>query len=456
MTSIDTYEQAEAYLFGRINFERTTAGQGDFKLDRMRELLRLLGDPHERIPVVHVAGTKGKGSTAAMTASILRAAGYRVGLYTSPHIARFEERMTVDGAIPTAAQIVDLTRRVREATQRLDAHPDLGSPTFFEVVTAMGWLHFEDQRCDLVVLEVGLGGRLDSTNVCRPAACVITSISRDHTALLGTTLGSIAREKAGIIKPGVPVVCGAQTDEPLAAIREACRINGASLFLLDQDVRARIGEWIIADDATSAATPLIHRQIDVETPWRRHLELPVVLAGRHQARNAALAVSVSDVLNAHGWNVPADAVAAGLLEVDWPLRIEVVCRQPIVVLDAAHNWASAGALLATLDEEFADKPRTLIFAATRDKDVVGLLRRLLPRFERTILTQYVSNPRVVPVEQLREAALTLGVPHVLTADSPAAAWNLARTLCGKDELICGTGSFFLAAELRGLLQRGQA
>jgi dihydrofolate synthase/folylpolyglutamate synthase len=456
VTSIDTYEQAEAFLFGRINYERITAGQGDFKLDRMRELLRLLGDPQERIPVVHIAGTKGKGSTAAMTASILRAAGYRVGLYTSPHIARFEERMTVDGALPTAAQIVDLTRRVREATQQLDAHPDLGSPTFFEVVTATGWLHFESQQCDLVVLEVGLGGRLDSTNVCRPAACVITSISRDHTALLGTTLGSIAREKAGIIKAGVPVVCGTQGEESGNAIEDACRTNGASLCLLDRDVRLRIGSWITTDDAAAPVMPLVHRRIDIETPWRRHAELPIVLAGRHQARNAALAVTVCDVLNTRGWNIPADAVAAGLLHVDWPLRIEVVCRQPLVVLDAAHNWASAGALLATLDEEFAGKPRTLIFAATRDKDVIGLLRRLLPRFDRTILTQYISNPRVVPVEQLRDAALSLGASQTLTAESAEAAWNLALQLCGQDELICGTGSFFLAAELRGLLLSGRA
>lgn len=455
MTSIDTYEQAEEFLFGRINYERITAGQGDFKLDRMRELLRLLGDPQERLPVIHVAGTKGKGSTAAMTASILRAAGYRVGLYTSPHIARFEERMTVDGSLPTSPQIIELTRRVREAIQILEAHPELGSPTFFEVITAMGWLHFEQQRCDLAVLEVGLGGRLDSTNVCHPVACVITSISRDHTALLGTTLGSIAREKAGIIKPGVPVVSGVQGDESESAIREACRVNGAPLCLLDQDVHTRVGDWISTDDATAPATPLIHRRIDVATPWHRHSQLPIVLAGKHQARNAALAVTVCDVLNACGWNIPADAVSAGLLRVDWPLRIEVVRRKPVVVLDAAHNWASAGALVATLDEEFAGKPRTLIFAATRDKDVVGLLRRLLPRFDRTILTQYVTNPRLVPVEQLREAALSLGASQVLTADTPEVAWNLTRQLCGDEELICGTGSFFLAAELRGLLLNGQ-
>lgn len=451
MPSIDTYEQAEAFLFERINYERTAAAQEDFKLDRMRALLKLLGDPQERIPAVHVAGTKGKGSTAVMTASILRAAGYRVGLYTSPHIARFEERMTVDGALPGPDVVVDLARRVREATLALEANADLGSPTFFEIVTAMGWLHFAERQSDVVVLEVGLGGRLDSTNLCRPEVCVITSISRDHTALLGTTLASIAREKAGIVKPDVPVVCGANSAEAVDVIAEVCRANGADLCLLDRDIRTRVGDWLDGEESPSAEGPMIHRRIEVDTPWRSHRELPVVLAGRHQARNAALAVAASDVLLSRGWCVPPQAVTEGLLRVEWPVRIEVVRRRPFVVLDAAHNWASAGALLATLDEEFAGRRRTLIFASTRDKDVTGIMRRLLPRFDRTILTQYLSNPRVVPVTQLKEVAESLGERAVLTAETSQEAWNMTERLTGPDDLICVTGSFFLAAELRGLL-----
>ena len=220
---VQTYEQAIGFLFDRTNFERTPAfSKQDFKLDRMRRLLELLDNPQSRLPCIHIAGTKGKGSTAIMLAEMLSAAGHRVGLYTSPHVEAFEERMQVAGQRPTPDQIVDLVRRVQVAVRQCESDPQPFNPTFFEVTTALAWLFFETQQTEIVVLEVGLGGRLDSTNVCSPLTCVLTTISRDHTQMLGSTLSQIAAEKAGIVKPRVPVISGVIGDEAQAVIEETC------------------------------------------------------------------------------------------------------------------------------------------------------------------------------------------------------------------------------------------
>ena len=247
------------FLYGRINYERVQTGSystRDFKLDRVRQLLAGLGDPQEAVPAIHIAGTKGKGTTAAMTAGILEAAGFRVGLFTSPHISAFEERMTVGGRMPAREDIVHLANRVAEETHRMDQWPGQMSPTFFEITMAMGWLWFLFQNVDMVVLEVGLGGRLDATNVCRPLVCVITSISRDHTGLLGSTLAEIAAEKAGIIKPGVPVVSGVQNPEASDVIEEVCREQNAPLTVLDRDIHL-VSEPAIFRPHPAGTTPFI-------------------------------------------------------------------------------------------------------------------------------------------------------------------------------------------------------
>jgi dihydrofolate synthase/folylpolyglutamate synthase len=458
---VHTYEQAIEFLLSRVNYERVTGiafSSDDRKLDRMRRLLAEIGNPHEGLKVIHVAGTKGKGSTAAMAAAILTAAGYKTGLYTSPHISAFEERMVVDGAPPAPDHFVDLINRLIGPIERMDSGPDGPGPTYFELATALGWLYFRDCAVDLAVLEVGLGGRLDATNVCEPLACVITNISRDHTNVLGHTTPEIAREKAGIVKPGVPVVTGVASGPAGDVIAAVCRSQGSPLYRLGHELRRKIRHSApsgAADLIAGAAECAIDRElpaIDVETPWGQWKKLPLALRGEHQADNATLAVAATTLLGPLGWPMPDSAVARGLARVRWPARIEVLGSRPAVVVDAAHNWAATQALLRTLGRDFPHASRKiLIFAATRDKDVAGMLRLLLPRFDSVILTQYQTNPRGVPVAELAElVAATAAQPCHVAADAPA-AWRLAVHLAGADDLVCVTGSFFIAAEIRDLL-----
>lgn len=459
-----SYEQAIGFIFERINFERTPAGdKHDFKLSRMRRLLDFLGAPQNRLPTVHIAGTKGKGSTAIMLTEVLSSAGYRTGLYTSPHVVAFEERMQVAGQRPTPNQIVELVRRVQAAVICCESAASPFSPTFFEVTTALAWLFFEIQRADIVVLEVGLGGRLDSTNVCSPIACVLTTISRDHTQLLGSTLTQIAHEKAGIVKPQIPVICGVQSHEAQAVIAAVCREQQAELWQLGNDFSYSYTSHVSLKSGVTDPERLLtdFGTVDVETPVERWQSMPLTLAGEHQAHNAAVALATIDKLRQLGWNISREAARTGLANVRWPMRIEVLAQRPIVIVDAGHNWESISALGRTLEESFSSpapgKPssrRVLIFAATKDKDVVGIVRQLLPRFDTVILTQYLNNPRAVPPRSLQRLVQTVSDVACHVASTPAEAWQLARQITTSQDLICVTGSFFIATELRELILRG--
>lgn len=446
-SSVDTYEQAIEYLFSRINYERVTSySTSDFRLDRMREFLARLGNPQEKIPVVHVAGTKGKGSTAVMIAAALTASGYTTGLFTSPHISAFEERMAVDGHSPTPRMIVELVNSVMEAVTALDKMPGAMSPTYFEITTAMAWLYFVQQKARIAVLEVGLGGRLDATNVCRPEVTVITSISRDHTRQLGSRLSQIAREKAGILKPGVPVVSGATAAEALAVIESESRALDIPLHQFGRDFDS------VYDAGTSTgAQGLRTGHVDVVTRSARWTDLPAPLVGEHQARNTALAIAAIERLIERGWKLTQTSVREGLGNLRWPARIEVLRRDPTVIVDAAHNWAAVAALLQTLDSHFPARRRILVFAATRDKDVSGMLRQLLPRFDSVILTCYQNNPRGVSAEELVRMVAALGSTPVHLGADTVSAWKLAKRIATPADLICVTGSFFIAAELRELI-----
>jgi dihydrofolate synthase / folylpolyglutamate synthase len=445
-----SYEQAIEFLFSRVNFERLSGTEytaDDFKLDRMRELLGRLGDPQESIPAVHIAGTKGKGSTAALVAQIVSAAGIRTALFTSPHISAFEERMAVDGVIPGQDELARLVDRVAGVVADLDKTPGQMSPTYFEIATAMAWLYFRERRAEIAVLEVGMGGRLDATNVCRPAVSVITTISRDHTRQLGSRIEQIAREKAGIIKAGVPVVSGVTTDPARTVIAETCAAHAAPLFLFGRDFDCDYQPATIGPGEGAAAGG----RANVRTSRAVWSNLALPLVGEHQARNLALAAAAVERLQEQGWKIPAAAIPAGLVRLRWPGRIEILGRAPTVIVDAAHNWEAVAALLRTLDESFRSRRRILIFAATRDKDVSGMLRQLLPRVDSTVLTCCQNNPRHVPVESLSRLARQLSDQPLHVASDPAAAWKLAGRFAGAEDLICVTGSFFIAAELRELI-----
>lgn len=472
------YKSAVEFLRSRLDFERTPAiaySEQSFKLDRMSELLARLGDPQRPLRVVHIAGTKGKGSTASMVAAMLTAAGYRVGVFSSPHLFRVEERMAINGQPCSATELTELAALIEPHVRALETEAALGEqlrehqagevstpdrrsplatcfdggPTYFEITTAMALLHFARQAVDVAVLEVGLGGRLDSTNVCQPVVSVITSISYDHTRELGPTLTHIAGEKAGIIKPGVPVISGVTAAEPRGVIREKCALEGSPLWELATDFNFSYRAAQHLEQGSSQSV------IDFIGPDQQTISrIGLKLLGRHQGANAAVALAAICRLRELDFDVDDDAVRRGLAEATCPARVQVVARRPTVIIDAAHNVASVQALIETLDESFVARRRYLIFATTRDKDSVNMLRVLLPSFDQVLLTRYVSNPRGVPIDDLmlaaREACPELA-DRANAYPTPTAALAAIRAEVGGDDLVCIAGSFFLAADLHGEL-----
>lgn len=419
---ITSRDEAIAWLYSRVDFERMSPSltASDFKLDRMRNLLEHLGNPQNNVPVVHIAGTKGKGSTAAFITSILRDSGYRVGLFTSPHIERFEERIQVSGQQISEDGLTSLVGRLAGVAQTIDSAAQGMSPTFFELTTALAWLWFCECKVNIAVLEVGLGGRLDSTNICNPEVSVITTISRDHTHILGTRLSEIAAEKAGIIKQGIPVVTGVTNSEPLTVISEIAAALESPL--------------------TTVAAPLASSSSQCPDS--------LIPQSRHQQHNRDVALAAVGRLKDRGWKISEAAAGCLPVETTSPVRIERLRENPTVIVDAAHNWVSAGALVETIQSLPASGKRVLIFGTSQDKDVAGLCRRLLPHFDTVILTQYTTNQRGIAVGALDTVANRISTRSMHMEKDPADAWRAALRVCPEDGLICVAGSFFLAAEIR--------
>lgn len=456
-------DSALEYLLGRINYERTIDipyRSGALKLDRMRRLLELVGNPQRSLPAVHIAGTKGKGSTSAMIAEILRGSGFRTGLYTSPHLERIEERFVMDGQQISTAEFIELAEELRQAVELLDNDPspsagEYAGATFFEITTALALLFFLRRQAQIVVLEVGLGGRLDSTNVCLPETCVITSISFDHMRQLGNTLAEIAREKAGIIKPGVPIVSGVVNAEPQTVIAAVAREVRAPLIQVGRDFAGlpleNSGELFAPQMCSHAVTYLE----PAEAPRHWLGPLPVGLPGRRQLDNASVAIATVQSLRRRGWQIPDEAVAAGLAAARAPGRQEFFpaaagSGRPDVLIDVAHNTASIAALADELQSRFADRRKILIFASSRDKDAAGMLERLAPQVSVALLTQFVLNPRAyAPAELAAKWPFGATAAPEQIAD-PVAAWKRAAELAQPGDLLVIAGSFFLVAELRPL------
>jgi dihydrofolate synthase/folylpolyglutamate synthase len=460
-------ESALEFLYGRINYERNDAKRlrkRSLNLDRMRDLLKRLGNPQDQLTIVHVAGTKGKGSTAGMISSILSNAGFRTGLYTSPHLEHLEERVTVDGRRITSDELVALTQVLWPAVAEMDLRARAGGPedigpTFFELTTSIALLHFLRSKVDFAVVEVGMGGRLDSTNVCTPVVSVITSISFDHTRQLGNTLREIAFEKAGIIKVGVPVVSGVAPQEPKEVIQRVARERNCALYQIGEQF-----EFSYSPPARLSPTRLNCGRLNYWESGGNSLDdTRLGLLGAHQAANAAVAVATIKRLGEQGWVVPAASIRGGLAHVRCPARIEVLEFQPTVIVDTAHNVASIEALLNVVRDAFLPGPRLLIFASTREKDPAGMLRRLLPEFDEVILTRYLNNPRAASPAELGDLAAQIsaseldGKPHKISVqETPEQAWQLCRDRVSAQHLVCVTGSFFLAAEMRALIQAGSS
>lgn len=442
---VQSYDEAVRWIYERIDYERIPPVRASphFQLDRVRRLLALIDSPQERIPAVHIAGTKGKGSTAAMVDSILRASDIRSGLFTSPHIEAFEERMTVRGRQPAEDEITQLVSSLQRSLRTADGDLRNNPPTYFEVATLLAWMYFDRHDAELVVLETGLGGRLDCTNVCHPIMTIITNISLDHTSILGNTLQKIAFEKAGIIKRDVPLVTG--VTQPV--VIDLCHSRATSL----NAPVSRLHQDIHVDVRTSSRNRQI---IEVTTPWRRHRYLELPLAGVHQAENAALAVAATDLLSAAKPQITDSTIGDGLRQVSWPLRFEIIPGSPATILDAAHNPSAVSAVVRTLNDGlWPERPRVLVFGASRDKDVQNMLAILLPEFDHAILTRISSSPRsCLPAALERLASNVGGSTTIETANTSAEALDRARSATKRTGLVFVTGSVFLTGECRGILR----
>ncbi|MFK7768507.1 MAG: folylpolyglutamate synthase/dihydrofolate synthase family protein [Mariniblastus sp.] len=458
-TSIETHLAA---LYGRINYERhTQVTPRHFKLQNMKTILERLGNPHLNYSVVHVAGTKGKGSVSTMVGQILSTAGKRTGVYTSPHLETINQRMAIDGNLISDDQLVATLTKLQPIIEQMDqeaAKEGLRHLTFFEITTAAALLFFSDQKCDSVVLEVGLGGRLDSTNVCQPTVTAITNISLDHTRQLGFTLDKIAFEKAGIIKQGIPVISGATAPEAHEVITKIASENDAPLIFLNRDVHLKVN----SDLSFSCAGEVANSKFEIG-------DLTLALIGEHQRINAALAVAIVKAINAtNGWEVSENDIREGLKVASIAGRMELASTSPTVIIDMAHNVASMNALVATLKNDLpqweTSSKRILVLAISRDKDIPAILKLLVGNFDKVIFTKYKDNPRGKSEKELLKLAKSIqakpdtsnpsaNAPKavLLTAPTPQAAWKLVQSELTDDQLVCLTGSAFLVAELRKTL-----
>jgi len=447
--------KAVHYLMDRVNYEKTIDvpyDQQSYRLARMTHLLDLVGRPQNAAPVIHIAGTKGKGSVAWLISETLRRSGLRTGLYTSPHLEYLEERFVIDGQAIAPEHLVAALPRLRHAADRC-TKSDHGPPTFFEMTTALAWILFQQAKTDVNVIEVGLGGRLDSTNVCTPVLCIITSISYDHQQQLGHSLELIAGEKAGIIKPGIAVIHGARTPEARDVIRSVANHQGCSLWELGRDFEGQRQTQRTDPNTRLSPHSIFTFQLRNPLPPQKLPPMRLKMLGAHQADNASLATAAWYQLNTQGWRLPCSALSDALAETQVPARIELVASAPLTIIDAAHNEASIAALIETLDRSFDADRRTIIFACSKDKKVAEMLRRIIGYFDRLIVTQYRSNLRFVPVERLEELSrqeMNAGFRRIELFSSPdvATAIDFARRDSLAREILCVTGSFFLAAEAK--------
>lgn len=438
------YAEAAEWLETLTNPERTGLGRRfgrRMNLDATRRLMELAGDPHERITAVHIAGTKGKGSVAAMIESTCRAAGLRTGLFTSPHLVSWRERIRIDGRCVGEEQVAQLATEVRPMVEQVEAE-GLRGPSFFEALTAMGMLAFARADLDLCVLETGLGGRLDATNVITPVLSVITTLGLDHTRVLGDTLPEIATQKAGIIKAGVPVVVAPQPESIERLMRRTASGVDAPIHFA-RPFTLLGSEPLSPDDVEPGALPVLGER--VAGTFRGLLfEALVPLAGRHQAINAGVAGLACELLHVGGRPLPRGVLKDGIEQVYWPARVELVRARPWEIVDCAHNQASARALMKALRRHLQYDRMILVFGASRDKSVEAMAQELASA-SHVLLTE-AALPRAMHVEVLEERTADLWRSHE-TFISPVDAICRARELAGPRDLICITGSIFLVGDL---------
>ena len=423
------YNQSLDYLYSFVDYSLKHASElakADFNLDRMAALLAELGNPQDAYPVIHVAGTKGKGSTSALCASALKAAGCRTGLYTSPHLQDYTERIQVDGEPISHAELVELVDSVKPAVAKV---PYI---TTFEITTAIGFLAFARRNVGAAVVEVGLGGRLDATNVITPDVAVITSLSYDHMLVLGDTLAKIAGEKAGIIKPGRPVVSSSQKEEALGVIARICEDQSAPLTLVGRDI---------------LYAPISHslegQVLRIQGGDRRPIEVSLPLLGAYQLENAATAYAA---LKASKFQLSDEDIRKGFASVRWRGRFELARREPPVIFDSAHNQDSFEKLTAALDDYLPGRPVYLIFGASEDKLILDMFNAIKHRIKKVILTK-ADHPRALEPESIQKLADQVGLKSEIITPVES-AFSHALDLSAKDgSIVLSAGSMFVTAEV---------
>ncbi|HEX4792491.1 MAG TPA: folylpolyglutamate synthase/dihydrofolate synthase family protein [Humisphaera sp.] len=425
MSSLMDFERLRIVRYNTQNFD----------LDRMRTLLKKLGNPHDTFKSVHVAGTKGKGSTCAMISSMLQASGFKVGLYTSPHLVDARERIVINGEMISHADFARLVREVTPIVLRMKP-----TPTYFDVMTAIAFKYFAERKIDIAVVETGLGGRLDSTNVIKPEVTAITSISKDHMAQLGPTIARISEEKAGIFKHGVPAITVVQDPEAEVVLQRVADKVGAPL-----DITGKSIEFSYRFESSRMLGP--HNRVCLTTPNSRFEHLAVPLLGEHQAINCGLALSVIDRLKTRGFAISDSRAMEGLAKTVVPGRMEMVSQTPRVIVDGAHNAASIDALMRGIGQHIPYDSMVVIFGCCGDKDVTGMLERIAAGADKVIFTR-VDSIRTSDPAELSARYIDQYGKMAQVAPTLEDAMAIAVRAVTKEDLICITGSFYLVGEAK--------
>ena len=436
------------YLFAQTDYEqmlRVRYNRDTFSLDRMKSLAKALGNPQFKYRTVHVAGTKGKGSTCTMLAHMLKACGFKVGLYTSPHICDVRERIQINGDMISQAALTRLICRAEPIIERMAAN----KPTFFEIFTALAFQHFADEKVDVAVVETGLGGRLDSTNVMKPAVCGLTSISMDHMHQLGPTLAKIASEKAGILKAKTPAISVPQTPETKRVLRKAAREAQTRLMFTGDDIE-------FSYRVESSRTAGCHTRICLTTPRSRFEHLPVPLLGEHQALNCGLALALLDELKNQGMKIDDSRAVQALAKVYLPGRMEMVQEDPRILVDGAHNADSMRALMRAIGQHIPYDSMVMVFGCAGDKDICGMIAEIATGADKVIFTQASTNPRAAKAKDLAEVYEEATGRVGQLAENLDEALRIARSAVSREDLICVCGSFCLVGEAKYLIPRARA
>jgi dihydrofolate synthase/folylpolyglutamate synthase len=437
-SNLKNYNETVNYLYG---LQRHGIKLG---LENSRRLMSVLGEPQKSFRSIHIAGTNGKGSTATIIASILKRNGFKVGLYTSPHLVSFTERIRIDNSPILESDVISLTYHIRKAIANTDIRP-----TFFEFITAMAFYYFACKKVDWAVVEVGMGGRLDATNVLLPDVSIITNIGLDHTEFLGEGFLDIAFEKAGIIKPTIPVVTATIHPEALRVLEKTAKDHGCEIHIYNKDFKSTLvfmDDKRIVFDYRGMNPSMAHAN-----SYREYNNLSLPIPGKHQLYNVSLAIRVCEILTQGGLSISGDVINNGLLNLNFEGRLERVSQTPLIIIDSAHNPEAARALSDTVKEIFPTKKIILIVGIMKDKDIKGILEPLMQISDAVILTR-PKGERATSPEKLKENIKTNVMPNsISTTNTVAEAIEFAKTLWQEDNIILVTGSFYTTGEVKELL-----